>query len=175
MMMMIMIFPIDSLPVVTQKIGKRNTVIMGAILVVAGNLLILLIGKSMPLFIVGNILVLIGMAFTLGLIFVLVADTVEYGEWKNGTRSEGFLSAASSLGQKLGTGLGGAVAAWSLALGGYVGNAAEQSQSALNAIVFNFTGFPLLGFAAIFILMWFYRLDKIAPQMMTELAERRAL
>ncbi|MDR3139513.1 MAG: MFS transporter [Treponema sp.] len=176
MLMMVMIFPLACLPAVSKKIGKRNTVITGSIIAIAGNLLIWLGGKTTPaVFITANVLVIAGMAFTLGLIFVLVADTVEYGEWKNGVRSEGFLSAASSLGQKLGTGFGGALAAWVLGSAGYEANAVEQSRDVLNAMVFNFVGFPLLSFVLIIILMWFYRLDKTASQMMSELAQRRAL
>jgi GPH family glycoside/pentoside/hexuronide:cation symporter len=175
MMMMLMIVPFALLPSVSKKIGKRNTVLGGAVFSVAGYILIIAGGKSMPALIAGNVLTMIGLGFSLGLIFILIADTVEYGEWKNGVRSEGFLSAASSFGQKLGTGIGGAVAAWVLAAGGYVGDVAEQTPAALRAIVFNFAGMPLVAMALIFILMLFYKLDKVYPQMIKELAERRGV
>lgn len=54
------------------------------------------------------------------LMFGLEADTVEYGEWKTGQRSEGATYALFAFTRKLCQSLGGAVGAWALALGGYV-------------------------------------------------------
>ncbi len=50
--------------------------------------------------------------------FALEPDTVEYGEWKTGTRSEGATYAIFSFTRKLTQSLGGAATAWALALGG---------------------------------------------------------
>jgi glucuronide carrier protein len=52
--------------------------------------------------------------------FALEADTVEYGEWKSGTRSEGTTYAIFSFTRKLTQSLGGAIGAWALAIGGYL-------------------------------------------------------
>lgn len=52
--------------------------------------------------------------------FGLEADTVEYGEWKSGQRSEGATYAVFSFTRKVTQSLGGAATAWALALGGYV-------------------------------------------------------
>jgi glucuronide carrier protein len=82
-----------------------------------------------------------GVGFSLinTLMFALEADTVEYGEWKSGTRSEGATYAIFSFTRKLTQSLGGAATAWALALGGYVSASAaaatpEQPDSALTAI-----------------------------------------
>ncbi|UQU61278.1 glucuronide transporter [Couchioplanes caeruleus] len=68
------------------------------------------------------------------LMWALEADTVEYGEWRTGVRTEGITYALFSFTRKLGQAVGGAVAAFAIALGGYVGGAATQSQGALDAI-----------------------------------------
>jgi glucuronide carrier protein len=52
--------------------------------------------------------------------FALEADTVEYGEWKSGQRSEGATYAIFSFTRKLTQSLGGAIGAWALAIGGYL-------------------------------------------------------
>jgi glucuronide carrier protein len=68
--------------------------------------------------------------------WALEADTVEYGEWQTGVRTEGITYALFSFTRKLGQAVGGALAAFVIGLGGYVGGVATQSQSAINAIRF---------------------------------------
>ena len=82
-----------------------------------------------------------GVGFSLinTLMFALEPDTVEYGEWKSGKRSEGATYAIFSFTRKLTQSIGGAATAWALALGGYVSATAavaapEQPESALTAI-----------------------------------------
>jgi GPH family glycoside/pentoside/hexuronide:cation symporter len=174
MLMILMFVPMSILPVVTKKIGKRNTMLMGNMISLVGYGLIWFSGTSVPLLVTGNIIGTFGLGFIFTLTFVMIADTVDYGEWKNGVRSEGFLSAAASFGQKLGTGIGGACAAWILGAGGYDGGAATQSRTALIAISVNYVVVPILGCVIAIALLLCYKLDKLAPQMMKELAERRA-
>jgi glucuronide carrier protein len=81
----------------------------------------------------------IGFSLINTLMFALEADTVEYGEWKSGARSEGATYAIFSFTRKLTQSLGGAATAWALAIGGYVSASAtvaapEQPESALTAI-----------------------------------------
>jgi glucuronide carrier protein len=82
-----------------------------------------------------------GVGFSLinTLMFALEPDTVEYGEWKSGKRSEGATYAIFSFTRKLTQSIGGAATAWALALGGYVSVSAAnpnpvQPESALTAI-----------------------------------------
>ncbi|MDR1175611.1 MAG: glycoside-pentoside-hexuronide (GPH):cation symporter [Treponema sp.] len=173
-MAVVMLIPVVCLPAVVKRLGKRNTVSMGILLALAGSITVLFSGSSIPLLFAGNIVIFAGFGFSFGLLFVLISDTVDYGEWKNGVRSEGFLSAAASFGQKLGIGLGGAFAAWVLGFGGYVENAAEQNPGALAAIRFNYAVVPVLACIVIFILMCFYGMDKIMPQMTADLEKRHA-
>ena len=52
--------------------------------------------------------------------FGLEADTVEYGEWRSGSRSEGATYAVFSFTRKITQSIGGAFGAWALAFGGYL-------------------------------------------------------
>jgi glucuronide carrier protein len=54
------------------------------------------------------------------LMFALEADTVEYGEWKTGQRTEGATYAIFSFTRKITQSIGGALGAFALALGGYI-------------------------------------------------------
>ena len=69
--------------------------------------------------------------------FGLEADTVEYGEWKTGKRSEGATYALFSFTRKITQSIGGAGGAWALAIGGYITKLAVdqvQPDSAITAI-----------------------------------------
>ena len=81
----------------------------------------------------------IGASLINTVMFGLEADTVEYGEWKTGRRSEGATYALFSFTRKVTQSLGGAVGAWALAIGGYVAASAAnpnpvQPESAIIAI-----------------------------------------
>ncbi len=81
----------------------------------------------------------IGASLINTVMFGLEADTVEYGEWKTGRRSEGATYAIFSFTRKVTQALGGAVGAWALAVGGYVAASATlpnpvQPESAIIAI-----------------------------------------
>jgi glucuronide carrier protein len=81
----------------------------------------------------------IGASLINTVMFGLEADTVEYGEWQTGKRSEGATYALFSFVRKVTQSIGGAVGAWALAIGGYVAASAtapspEQPESAILAI-----------------------------------------
>jgi glucuronide carrier protein len=109
------------------------------------------------------------------LMWALEADTVEYGEWRTGVRTEGITYALFSFTRKLGQAVGGAVAAYVIAFGGYVGGAKVQSGGAVDAIRLAAGIVP-----AVFILIGiaiFFRYpltEQTFARMVAETAERRA-
>jgi len=104
----------------------------------------------------------------------MVPDTVEYGHWKTGVRSEGMPYAFFSLMQKMGLAIGGAFAALMLGWTGYVANV-EQSASAVAGIESLFNLIPA-GFSILCLLMLLlYPIDAALFQRITrELEEREA-
>ena len=104
----------------------------------------------------------------------MVADTIEYGEWKNGTRVEGMLYSTTTFGAKVGSGFASAVALWVISAAGYDGLAATQTASALSAIKALYLGVPIPFYAIMILFYVFYKLDKIYPQVMEELKAREA-
>ena len=116
-----------------------------------------------------------GIAAVNTLMWALEADTVEYGEWRSGVRTEGTTYAVFSFTRKLGQALGGAAAAYGLGMVGYLAGAEQQSQGALDGIR------AIAGFApAIFIaigvaIMLAYPLtEKTFASMVGDVAARRA-
>jgi glucuronide carrier protein len=81
----------------------------------------------------------IGASLINTVMFGLEADTVEYGEWQTGKRSEGATYALFSFTRKVTQSIGGAAGAWALAAGSYVAASAAnpspvQPDSAIFAI-----------------------------------------
>lgn len=159
---------------IVPRIGKVNAAFTGMFIQLIGNLLPLADTGSVPLLMIAAALRGAGPALLLGINLSFMCDVVDYGEWKTGKRLEGIIFAGSSMGGKVGLGLGGAILATMLAIGGYDGSAATQSQSALKAITITFTWWYSLGtIACIIILFFLRRLEKQMPQIRAELEERR--
>lgn len=116
----------------------------------------------------------IGMTPILGMIFTMIADAIEYGQWKTGLRTAGAIQSATTSGQKFGQGIGSALIGFIMQSTGYDGNLQVQSAEALQTIQNLFIyGVSVLGVIMI-IIMIFYKLDKEYPQIMRELLEREA-
>lgn len=144
---------------VFQKYGKRNAMLMGAILNILGYLLNAIMPYSFAMTFAGQVIKGIGMAFMVGGIFALLPDTIEYGYMKTKVRIEGLLYAGGSFGQKVGAGIGSAVLGWILSYFGYVGTAQITSR-AITGIQVSFIWAPIVLFVIQAILLWMYKLDK---------------
>ena len=149
--------------------------ILGMAVCIVGQVIIYLSGQSTAIVLTGTVIGAIGLGLPVGLLFALIADTVDYGEWKSGVRAQGLLaSTASGIAIKLGSGLGGAIPAWLLAAGGYVANQ-TQSASALRMIEISFIWLPiLLCILSILILVFMYKWEKPHHEIVAELELRRA-
>ncbi|WP_051459403.1 MFS transporter [Paenibacillus zanthoxyli] len=160
---------------IVKRIGKRNSSIIGSFLLILGSLVIAVSPANLAVVCTGLIIKALGNAAILGTFFAMLADTIEYGEWKTGMRTEGLVYSAGSFGTKAGGGLGAAFIGWSLALGGYVGGQATISASALSSIHFMFIYFPIILAALQIVFLAFYKLDKIFPDIVEELQVVKSL
>lgn len=159
---------------IVPRVGKINAAFIGMFMQLVGNLLPLADISSVPLLMVASVLRGAGPALLLGVNLTFLCDVVDYGEWKTGKRLEGIVFAGSSMGGKIGLGLGGAILSRMLTIGGYVGDAATQSQPALNAITITFTWWYSLGSIACTIILFFLRrLGRQMPQIRADLEARR--
>ncbi|WP_433773596.1 glycoside-pentoside-hexuronide (GPH):cation symporter [Bacillus wiedmannii] len=160
---------------VSKKIGKRNTMIMGSSIMIIGYTTALFGSniQSIPLILTGMVINSLGQGFSMSMAFAMIADTVDYGEWKSGVRAQGLLSAAISFGAKVGMGVGGALSAAMLSFGKYVPGAEQQAHSALVAIKINYLWAPLLAAILGIIIMKFYKLDRQIDVISEELETQR--
>ena len=134
-------------------------------LLAPANLVMVLIGTGVRGF--GT-----GLASTLTA--VMLGDTIDYGEWKSGIRTDGLVYSASTFGTKVGNGLATASLGWALAIGSIDASLAVQAAPALNSIKFVFTVLPMIASILAVVLNLIYDLDKKMPQILHDLKERNA-
>ena len=79
--------------------------------------------------------------------WVMMSDTVDYGEWKYRKRLTGVSFAGTLFVLKLGLALSGAVIGWSLAACGYAAGGKTQAPQTLQCIIALFTLFPAACYA----------------------------
>jgi glucuronide carrier protein len=163
-------------PTVVVRIGKKRAYILAGMIATLASVGFALTPTSIPALAIAWYGVLgVGFGAINALIFALQADTVEYGEWKSGVRAEGASYAILSFTRKAGQGIGGAAAAYTLGIGGYISGAATQTDSAVDSIKFAAGIVPAVAVAAAVAVMLAYPLTEQAFRaVVAELAERRA-
>ena len=95
-----------------------------------------------------------------GDINALISATSEYTVRTQGKHIEGAMFSCSSLGVKVGGGLGSAFCGILLKVGGYVGNAPQQSEAAINMLNFMYLWFPMISVVLVAVLMYFLNVEK---------------
>lgn len=109
-------------PRITVKLGKRLGYVIMAGVIALGFVIIALtpmVGGGLPMALVAWFVYGVGGGGTNALMFSMQADTVDYGEWKTGTRAEGGSYSILSFVRKCGQGLGGALGGAVLGAFGY--------------------------------------------------------
>lgn len=155
-----------------KKYGKRNVFSIGLILDIIGMLVLNFSGGFMSMIVVSSVIRGIGNACGGATMWAMVSDTIDYGEWKTGYRTEGLVNSACSFGYKIGNGIGSALLGVILEVGGYVGNAAAQTASALTSIRICFVWIPIAVYVCGLIIMKFYHLDREFDGIIADLKER---
>jgi glucuronide carrier protein len=113
------------------------------------------------------------------LMWVLEADTVEYGEWRTGNRTEGTTYAAFSFTRKMGQALGGFIGGLALTWAGFSADRASAGEAQAAGVAENiqlWSGGILGVFGILSIaVMAFYPLTEVKFREITaEIASRRA-
>lgn len=115
---------------------------------------------SIPLMLTCAVVAGLGMSPLTGSLNALISAASEYTYRTKGKRIDGTMFSCSSLGIKIGGGIGSAISGMLLAVGGYVANAAQQSQAALNMMNFMYLWFPLISCALITIMLYLLKIEK---------------
>lgn len=162
-------------PVLYNRFGKRKIMVLGSCITIVSTAIQFINPYNMLLFFTMYAMKGIGtMLFGAG-IGTLPGDVADWSEWKIGERAEGIVTSLSSFGTKVGSGIGGALVGWFLALGHYNGAAEVQVQSALNAEIAMMIGVPMVLGVIQILLLFVWDMEKKRPEILKDLQERRNL
>jgi probable glucitol transport protein GutA len=161
------------IPVVSEKWGRKNVMIISAAISLVSYVGLHITPYSSITFIL--IWLFASGFFTTPLntlAWGMIADCVDYAEWKTGVRADGVVISSMSFTNKLGVALAGSFSAIYLGIAGYVPNA-EQTVTSLNAIKNMNALIPGLFILLSIIIICFYPLtEKGYKKMITELEQR---
>ncbi|NBI82249.1 MFS transporter [Clostridiaceae bacterium] len=129
-------------------------------LVIAGGYL-----GSLPMMLVFSGVASIGMSPLQGDLSALIATCSEYTFRTQGKRIDGTMYSCTSLGVKLGGGVGVALAGWMLDASGYIANAAVQPASCINMLYFMYLWLPLIFNLVITFLLSRLRVEQATEQL----------
>lgn len=150
-------------PMLVKKFGsmwKMNlyariiTLLMGVVFIIGAA------NKNLPVMLFATFLRNMAGGPLTGTLNALVAETSDYTWRTQGVRIDGVMFSCSSIGVKLGGGIGSAVVGWLLALGGFDGTASVQSAGAVNMIFFMYAVLPIVMGIVMAILVYLLKVEK---------------
>ncbi len=159
-----------------KRFGNRNVFIGSSLISGLFFMLIYLPGVThLTTIYVFNIIAKMAYAPAVPLLWTMIADSADYGEWKTGRRSTGLYFSAAVFAQKAGWGIGAAIAGWILSISQFVPNV-EQTDTAITGIKLLVSVIPGFLYMSCAIFMIFYKIDKkTTDQMKIDLDAKRAL
>ena len=108
------------------------------------------------------------------IIWAMMGDVADYGEWKTGRRASGTVTSAVVFALWAGLALGGAIAGWLFSFYGFVSDAKVQSAQAQSGILLTASIYAGLAFMAVAACLLFYPISRAGSRKIAdELAERR--
>ena len=147
-------------PYIVSKYGGMYRIdILGYIIAVAGRLGVLVAAymQNVPLMLAFSAIASLGMSPLQGTLNALIAEASEYTWLRTGKRIDGLLFSCTSLGVKIGSGLGTAASGWLLQMSGYHANMEVQPDSAIQMLYVMYVWLTLG--ANVIILLLLTRLD----------------
>ena len=168
---------------IVNKYGKKEASVVGTIVSLAGGLIMLvfpMVPRNIALivYMVGLIIFGLGMGVYTCVSWALMADAIDYNEWKTGKREEGTVYSLHSFFRKLAQGVGPSIVLLLMGALGYIAANGTEGQTLTTAHNMCWLVAGLYLFSAIiqFIgLAVIYNLDKkTLEQMNEELAARKA-
>jgi len=160
----------------SRKFGKRRVFIGAMLLTTVFSTMFFFLDKTdITMMFVLQILGSFAAGPTAPIVFAMYTDCADYSEWRKGRRATGLVMSASTMAQKFGWTIGGALAGWMLAAYGFKANVAQSAET-VKGIILMMSLIPAGGSICAAILMYFYKLDdKTMFEIEQELNERRAL
>jgi len=130
---------------VSDRIGKKYTFLYAMLFAAVFSIGFYWLDRnSISLIFVFQFLISMSAGVIFPLVWSMYADAADYSEWKTGRRATGLVFSASSMSQKFGWTIGGALAGWLLGYYGFKANVVQTAE-AQTGIKMMLSFFPALG------------------------------
>ena len=150
-------------PIIVKKFGEMYRVNLGGyVIATLGRLGVLVAAyfHDIPLMLILSAVASLGMSPLQGTLNAMIAEASEHTWLRTGKRIDGLMFSCTSLGVKVGSGIGTAAAGWLLAASGYDGDLSMQPDSAIQMLYVMYVWFPLVANALIFLLLTRHDVEK---------------
>jgi GPH family glycoside/pentoside/hexuronide:cation symporter len=160
---------------VSLRIGKRELFILSMTLCGLFNIALYVIPPHATYLIIGaEVLRQFSFGLSGPILWAMMGDVADYGEWKTGRRASGTVTSAVVFALWAGLALGGAIAGWLFSAYGFVSAADVQTPAAQSGILLTASIYSGLGYLATAACLLLYPLDRIKNKSIAnELVERR--
>jgi GPH family glycoside/pentoside/hexuronide:cation symporter len=159
---------------VSNRIGKKGTFLTAMIIASVLSILFYFIDRgNVTQIYVMQVLISLCAGIATPLVWSMFADTADYSEWRTKRRATGLVFSASSMSQKFGWTIGGALCGLLLGYYGFKANVV-QTETAQNGIRMMLSFFPAIGSVLAAFFMSIYPLsERKLKKISAELAEQR--
>ena len=160
---------------ISNRFGKKRTYIVCMLLTSIFTSAYYFLGKDqIVLIFIFQVLANLTFGPTSPLVWAMYTDAADYSEWRWGRRATGLVMSASTMAQKFGWAIGGALTGWLLAAFGFQANI-EQTPETMQGIKLMFSWIPAGASVIGALLMMIYPLsEKKMEEIMADLDARRA-
>lgn len=159
-----------------RKFGKRVVAQVGFIIGAVGSLLIMINPGNMGLVLGGLVIKSFGLLPTYA-VTAQIAEALDHIEWKNGFRADGFSASVQSIMITVTAGIAQSVILGGISLCGYIApsSTAEvimQPAAVQTFFTWCYAGIPMVGFIIGAVLMTFFKVEKMMPEIAADIAAR---
>ena len=160
-----------------KKFGKRKVMLIGLVVAILGTGLFMLNPASMGS-VLGSLMIRAFGALPITYITMsMLADAMDHVEWKSGFRVDGLTMSLYTIIFTVAAGLAQGLFNLGLNAFGYVPPAAdgswiEQTQAVKNYFVFGYQGLYGIAMIVLFVLFWFFDVEKHLPQIQADIVAR---
>ncbi len=150
-------------PLISRFLVRKQIFTLGVTTSIVGYLGLFTAGQfkilSLPLLFFSGFLIFVGLGFMNILTTAMLADTVEYGEWKLGVRSESIVFSVQTFVVKLASAVSAFIVGLGLSIIGFIPDVL-QSEVTLTGLRFMMFLMPILGLVlSLIIYLKFYKID----------------
>ena len=161
-------------PAIIRKFSVPKLIGVGLLVTMLGYIINFFAWDNMPLLMAGSILMGAGNVPIAMLVGLLIMECADYNEWKKEARLEGTMGSLNGLASKVGAAVGTGLLGVLLTASGYSGSVETALPATITLIRMLYSLIPAALYIVLFIILQFYKLGKLMPQIRKENEASRA-